>query len=71
MPFRTLDLQATKAFTFNNGPILAIRLDVLNVTNYKNYAQYTDGYPGKPFFFTDGNIWGVPRTIKMGLNLKW
>jgi outer membrane receptor protein involved in Fe transport len=71
LPFRTLDLQATKSFAFGDGPVLQLRFDVLNVTNYKNYAQYTDGYPGKPFFFEEGNIWGVPRTIKMGLNLKW
>jgi hypothetical protein len=69
--YRTLDLQATKTFAFGDGPSAQIRVDVLNVTNYKNYSDYIDGYPGLPFFDKVGNIWGVPRTIKLGLNLKW
>jgi len=69
--YRSLDLQATKGFEFANGPLFQLRIDVLNVTNYKNFAQLRSGYPGAPYYFRDGDIAGVPRTVKMGLNFKW
>lgn len=69
--YRSLDLQATKSFEFPNGSALQLRADVLNVTNHKNYADYFDGYPGLPYYYKDGNIAGVPRTFKVGLNFIW
>jgi len=48
----------------------AVRFDLLNAFNTRNYAQLFDGYPGKPFYFTDGNLYGVPRTVKVGHELQ-
>jgi outer membrane receptor protein involved in Fe transport len=67
----TLDLQVTKSFEFGNGSVFQIRADVLNVTNHRNYADLIDGYPGLPFYNTDGNIAGVPRTLKLGANFRF
>ena len=69
--YRSLDLQVTKVFEFANGPNLQLRIDVLNVTNYTNYSDLRSGYPGPPYYFQDGNIWGVPRTVKMGFNFAF
>ena len=69
--YRTLDLQATKTFEFFDGAAVQVRIDVLNVTNRKNYADLRDGYPGLPYYFTDGNLWGVPRTLKLGMNVRF
>jgi len=46
-------------------PPCRVRFDLLNAFNTRNYAQLFDGYPGKPFYFTDGNLYGVPRTVKV------
>ena len=48
-----------------------VRLDVLNALNARNYADLFDGYPGLPYYFTDGDLAGVPRTVKVTLNLKF
>ncbi len=67
----TIDLQASKSFQVFGDSSVQVRLDVLNVTNRKNYSQLFDGYPGLPYYFRDGDIWGVPRTLKLGLNVKF
>jgi outer membrane receptor protein involved in Fe transport len=69
--YGSLDLQATKSFKFGGSSALQVRIDLLNAFNTRNYAQIFDGYPVKPFYFTDGNLYGVPRTVKVGLNFKW
>ena len=69
--YRALDLQLTKTFEFATGPSVQLRLDVLNVANWKNYSFYIDGYPDRPYYYEDGDIWGVPRTVKLGFNVKW
>jgi len=67
----TLDLQLTKSFDFGNRFAFQIRADVLNVTNHENFAVLFDGFPGLPFYFRDGDIAGVPRTLKLGVNLRF
>lgn len=67
----SLDLQVTKTFAFKNGSAVQLRMDWLNVTDRENYAIYFDGYPGKPFYFEDGDIAGVPRTLKLGFNFTF
>lgn len=73
--FFTLDLQATKTFEFGNGSAIQFRLDVLNVTNRENFAfiDQTDfsADPERPFYRTDGDLAGVPRTVKLSLNLRF
>ena len=66
-----LDLQATKTFEFRGDSSLQVRVDLLNATNRRNYAVLFDGYPGIPFYFTDGDISGVPRTIKLSMNVRF
>ena len=48
---------------------------MLNVTNRENYAfiDQTDfsADPALPFYRKDGDLAGVPRTIKLSLNLQF
>jgi hypothetical protein len=67
--FFTLDLQVTKTFEFFSDSSVQIRVDLLNATNRKNYATLFDGFPGKPFYFTDGDLQGVPRTVRLSFNV--
>ncbi len=73
--FFTLDLQATKTFEFGNGSAIQLRLDVLNATNRENYAfiDQTDfsADPALPFYRRDGDLAGVPRTLKFSVNLQF
>jgi outer membrane receptor protein involved in Fe transport len=65
----TLDLQVSKTFEFFSGTTMQIRADVLNATNRKNYAILFDGFPGKPFYFQDGDLQGVSRTLRLSFNV--
>ena len=68
--YRTLDLQVTKNFTLPGSTALQLRLDALNALNTRNYAFLFDGYPGRPYYYTDGDIAGVTRTIKLTVSVK-
>lgn len=65
----SLDLQLTKSFEFYKGSAFQVRIDLLNATNHRNLATLFDGYPGKPYYFQDGDLQGVPRTLKLSVNL--
>jgi outer membrane receptor protein involved in Fe transport len=67
----TLDLQVTKTFEFGNGSAVQLRLDALNVTNHENFAGYINLDPERPVYDQTGDIAGVPRTLKLGLNLRF
>jgi outer membrane receptor protein involved in Fe transport len=73
--FFTLDLQVTKAFELRNGSAIEFRVDVLNATNRENFADIFqtdfDENPARPFYFRDGNLAGVPRTVKVSMNLRF
>ena len=69
--YLALDLQLTKSFEFGNGSAVQVRLDALNVTNHKNYDQFTSNFPGLPTYFKQGDISGVPRTYRLSLNFNW
>jgi outer membrane receptor protein involved in Fe transport len=69
--YMALDLQLTKSFELGNGSAIQVRLDALNVTNHKNYVDFTNTFPGPPSYFKQGNISGVPRTFKLSLNFNW
>ena len=69
---RSLDLQATKTFEFRRLPSVQVRLDVLNVTNRKNYsAVCSTATRVCRTTSRTGISAGVPRTFKLGLNLKF
>lgn len=67
----TLDLQLTKSFEFRNGSDIQLRLDALNVTNHENFVQFINTFPGPPDYFRQGDIAGVPRTLKLSLSFNW
>ena len=69
--YLALDLQLTKSFEFANGSAIQVRLDALNVTNHRNFAEIRSGFPGLPFYFKQGDIAGVPRTFKLTMNFNW
>jgi len=46
-------------------------LDLLNATNTKIYGQLLDGWPDRPYYFMDGDLGGVPRTLKFKINAKF
>ena len=68
--YRTLDLQVTKDFILPGSSLVQLRLDLLNVFNTRNYAFLFDGYPDRPYYFKDGDVSGVMRTLKFTVNVK-
>jgi len=72
--YRGIDLSANKHFDLTHGLDLYLRLDVLNVFNYKNFSDYLADY-SKPtdqvLYNPNGNIVGVPRTFKFTMGLKF
>ncbi len=76
--YRTIDLQATKNFDLTRGMNAYLRLDILNVFNYKNYTDYVENWGSNGVlnkypvtYSTVGNISGVPRTFKISLGFSW
>jgi outer membrane receptor protein involved in Fe transport len=74
--YRSLDLQATKNFEFGDVGSFYLRLDALNVTNAYNYVDFTDlnasdGTVNGGRYNTNGNITGVPRTLRMSFGVKF
>ena len=69
--YHAFDMQITKTFDADRFGSLQVRFDVLNLFDFHNYAQYSDGYPKRPFYAYNGNITGVPRTLKLTLDYKW
>ncbi|HMI36708.1 MAG TPA: TonB-dependent receptor [Steroidobacteraceae bacterium] len=69
--YQTVDLQLTKSIALPGNFSADLRLDLLNAANSRNYAELRDGWPGLPYYFTDGDLAGVPRTLKVTLNVKF
>jgi len=71
--YRDVDLQASKNFDLGRGIVLQLRVDALNVFNFKNYADTIDYYNGsyQPQYNKVGNIMGVPRTYKITADMKF
>ncbi len=70
--YKNLDLQITKSQKLRNDSEFLLRLDLLNAANWHNFAFLTDAtWPNAPVYVTDGNITGVPRTLKVSLSYKW
>jgi hypothetical protein len=74
--YRSVDLTATKNFDMSEGLILYVRFDFLNVFNFKNL----DGYINQPYgafrdanviYDRNGNITGVPRTMKVTAGFRF
>jgi outer membrane receptor protein involved in Fe transport len=74
--YRALDLQVTKNFAFGDIGSLYLRLDALNVTNARNLVDFADrnsqdGTVAGGRFNRNGNITGVPRTLRMSFGVKF
>ena len=76
--YRSLDLQVTKNFQISHFGSAYIRLDGLNVFDYRNYSDTTNNWFTKgvansnPVTYNrNGNIFGVPRTLKLMIGAKF
>lgn len=81
--YRTVDLQATKEFTFADRYKLSARVNVLNVFNYKNYSSFSvieagangsqsGGIYDPTFEYNKfGDMYYVPRTISVEVGMKF
>jgi hypothetical protein len=76
--FRSLDLQITKNFEISHYGTAYIRLDGLNVFNWNNYSDTINNWfvngvaqPTPVRYNTNGNINGVPRTLKLMVGAKF
>lgn len=71
--YRDIDLAAIKNIRIHNNVVWYLRLDVLNVFNYKNLVDVISAYPSfYPLSYnTTGNITGVPRTLKFTTGVRW
>jgi outer membrane receptor protein involved in Fe transport len=77
--YRDIDVQATKNFDLTRGMNLYLRLDVLNLMNYKNYSDTINTWlvngalnPDNPVVYNGkGNIVGIPRTFKFTMGFRW
>jgi len=70
--YKNIDLQVTKSLKLPKDSAFVLRVDLLNVFNWHNFARLTDDtWPNPPRYFTEGNITGVPRTLKVSLSYKW
>jgi outer membrane receptor protein involved in Fe transport len=76
--YRQFDLQITKDFALPESLSLYVRLDILNVFNWYNFADYNTDYgssgtlpPNPVTYNTKGNILGVPRTFKAQVGMRF
>jgi hypothetical protein len=72
--YRSVDLQATKEFDLWNGSSAFVRMDVLNVFNFRNRNTIergtVDGQLDSRYSST-GDFTGVPRTVKVEVGVKF
>ncbi len=71
--YRSLDLQATKEFDIGGARIYG-RMDLLNAFDWNNYVDIqTETVNGnlQAEYRTNGNITGVPRTIKFEVGMRF
>jgi outer membrane receptor protein involved in Fe transport len=74
---RSLDFAISKDFDMTAGIVLYVRGDLINALNFKNYSDYnnnwgTNGvYNPTPTLNTIGNMFTVPRTVKLTMGVRW
>lgn len=74
--YKALDLQVTKDFELGQMGSMYLRLDMINVTNEDNLVDFfddrgPDGTVTGGRFNPDGNITGLPRTLRMSFGVKF
>ncbi|MGH8171939.1 MAG: hypothetical protein ACREPX_02250, partial [Rhodanobacteraceae bacterium] len=74
---RTVDFAATKNIDMTAGVIMYVRLDLLNAFNFKNYSDYQTTWGSNGIYAphasvnTTGNMFTVPRTLKISMGVRW
>lgn len=74
--YRDIDLQANKDIHLFQGTRMYVRLDLLNVFNWKNFSDYStfanDTFQNAVVKYTpNGNIIFVPRTLKLQVGIDF
>jgi outer membrane receptor protein involved in Fe transport len=76
--YRSLDLQVTKNFQIGHYGLVYIRLDGLNIFNWYSYSDTINNWgsngvpnPNPVTYNYNGNINGVPRTLKLMAGAKF
>ena len=80
--YKDVDFQVSKDLNFFGSLSGYVRLDLLNAFNFHNYDPASVYYPSgpnnepatpgtTPIYNTDGNIVGVPRTLKVSAGLRF
>jgi outer membrane receptor protein involved in Fe transport len=74
--YQALDLQVTKNFAVGDMGSFYLRVDALNVTNEHNLVDFQDetgplGLVRGGKYNRDGNITGLPRTLRMSFGVKF
>ncbi len=72
--YRSVDLQATKNFKITGDWTAYARLDIINVFNFDNFTNivYEDASGRKMAYYNEqGDIVGVPRTVKVEVGVKF
>lgn len=71
--YKTIDMEISKDFKLPHDVSPYVRLDILNITNAKNYDSGSASYnpPAAPTYNTTGPILGVTRTLKLTAGVKF
>jgi outer membrane receptor for ferrienterochelin and colicin len=76
--YRSLDLQVTKNFQISHYGLVYVRLDGLNVFNWYSYSDTINNWgangvpnPNPVTYNYNGNLNGVPRTLKLMAGAKF
>lgn len=74
--YKSLDLQVTKNFEIRDFSTFYLRLDALNLTNAHNLVDYidnngTNGVVEGGRLNPNGNITGLPRTLRASFGIKF
>jgi outer membrane receptor protein involved in Fe transport len=74
--YMSLDLQVTKNFEMGDFGSFYLRLDGLNLTNEENFVDFIDergpnGLVTGGRYNREGNITGVPRTLRASFGIKF
>jgi hypothetical protein len=76
--FKTLDIQLTKNFAVHKDQTAYARLDLLNAFDWNNFKDTNNNWgsngvanPNPVQYNTKGNIFGVPRTLKITVGYRF
>ena len=74
--YESIDLQITKHFQIRDFSSFYLRLDGINLTNAHNLVDYInvtgpDGVINGGRYNPDGNISGLPRTLRASFGIKF